>query len=135
MLRRAADLVLIRYLFASVLALGVDVGTFVALLHGGFAPTAAATAGYSLGIVGHWLLSSRAVFTEGVAQRGPQRTRQKALFVLSALAGLGVTTLIVAAAGPLHIDPRLAKMVAIGVSFTLTWLLRRAVIFRVVETS
>ncbi|PKB14171.1 putative flippase GtrA [Novosphingobium kunmingense] len=132
MLRRAADLVLLRYLLASVLALGVDVGTFVTLLHGGVSPTLAATAGYSLGIVAHWLLSSRAVFTEGVAERGPRRTRQKALFVLSALAGLGVTTLIVGGASTAGLDPRLAKIFAIGVSFTLTWLLRKAVIFRAV---
>ncbi|WP_296678612.1 GtrA family protein [Novosphingobium sp.] len=130
MLRRAADIVLIRYLLASVLALGVDMGTFLTLLYAGTAAMLAATIGYSLGIVAHWLLSSRAVFAEGVAARGPERTRQKALFVLSALLGLALTTAIVGAATHLGIDPRLAKLVAIGASFTLTWMLRKAVIFR-----
>jgi len=129
-LRRAADIVLLRYLVASVLALGVDMGTFLLLLHLGLAPTLSATAGYSLGIVAHWLLSSRAVFTEGVAARGPERTRQKAMFVISALIGLALTTVIVAAGTRLGIDPRLAKLGAIGISFTVTWLLRKAIIFR-----
>lgn len=130
MLRRAADIVLLRYLLASALALGLDLGTFLALLTFGTPAMLAATIGYSGGIVAHWLLSSRAVFTEGVAARGPERTRQKALFVMSALAGLALTSLIVGAASHLGLDPRLAKLVAIGASFTLTWLLRKAVIFR-----
>ena len=50
----------------------------------------ASATGYSLGIVAHWLLSSRAVFQQGVAARGPQRTRQKAMFVGSALFGLAL---------------------------------------------
>ena len=32
------------------------------------------------------------MFHESVAERGPERTRQKALFVISALAGLALTT-------------------------------------------
>lgn len=130
MLRRAADIVLLRYLIASALALGVDMGAFLALLHLGLAATLAATLGYSLGIVAHWLLSSRAVFTQGVARRGPERTRQKALFVLSALLGLALTTLVVGFGTGLGIDPRLAKLAAIALSFTVTWLLRKTVIFR-----
>lgn len=130
MLRRAADIVLLRYLVASVLALGVDMGTFLVLLHLGLSATLAATLGYSLGIAAHWLLSSRAVFTEGVAARGPERTRQKALFVASALLGLALTTAVVAVGTGLGVDPRLAKLAAIAISFTVTWLLRKAVIFR-----
>lgn len=130
MLRRAADIVLLRYLAASVLALGVDMGTFLTLMALGLAATPTAMLGYSLGIVAHWLLSSRAVFADGVAQRGPERTRQKAMFVASALLGLALTTLVVAAGTGLGADPRLAKLAAIGVSFTVTWLLRKTVIFR-----
>lgn len=130
MLRRAADIVLLRYLAASVVALGVDMGAFLALLRAGTAAALAASIGYSLGIVAHWLLSTRAVFTDGVAERGPERTRQKAMFVMSALLGLALTTAIVGIGSRLGIDPRLAKLVAIGASFTLTWLLRKTVIFR-----
>lgn len=132
MLRRAADIVFLRYLAASALALGCDMGTFLALLALGAPAAAAAASGYTLGIVAHWLASSRAVFTAGVAEHGPERSRQKALFVGSALAGLAVTTAIVGGGTALGLDPRLAKLLAIGASFSLTWLLRERVVFRAV---
>ena len=130
MLRRAADIVFLRYVAASAFALGIDMGTFLALLALGVAAAPAAAAGYGLGILAHWLFSSRAVFTQGVALRGPERSRQKALFVGSALAGLAVTTAIVGGGTALGLDPRLAKLIAIGTSFVLTWLLRERVVFR-----
>ena len=37
---------------------------------------------------------------------------------------------MVAAAGSLGLDPRLAKLAAVGASFTVTWLLRDSVVFR-----
>jgi putative flippase GtrA len=121
---------LIRYGFASVAALAVDMGSFLALL-ALLVPAALSSAvAYSIGIVTHWLLSSRTVFTDTVAERGPERTRQKALFVGSALVGLGLTTAIVGAADFGGIDPRIAKLVAIVVSFTATWLLRSRIVFR-----
>jgi putative flippase GtrA len=124
-----ARLTLLRYLAASAAALAVDMGSFLALLAFGMVAAPAAALGYSAGIVAHWLFSSRAVFADSVADRGPQRTRQKAMFVISALLGLGLTTLIVGTGTALGIDPRLAKLVAIGASFTLTWLLRSRLIF------
>lgn len=130
MLRRAADIVFVRYIGASALALGVDMGTFLALLSMGMAAASAAAAGYAVGIAAHWLVSSRAVFTTGVARRGPERNRQKVLFAGSALAGLALTTAIVGAGTSLGTEPRLAKLVAIGASFVLTWLLRERLIFR-----
>ena len=130
MLRRAADLVFLRYIAASAFALAVDMGTFMALLALGNPAAPAAAAGYGLGIVAHWLISSRAVFTAGVAERGPERHRQKVLFVGSALAGLALTTAIVGLGTALGLDPRVAKLLAIGASFTLTWLLRERVVFR-----
>jgi len=119
----------LRYLIASALSLGVDMGTFLLLLALGTAAAPASAAGYSLGIVAHWLISSRKVFSDGVAARGPERTRQKAMFVVSALIGLAVTTLIVGSATRVGVDPRLAKLVAIAASFTLTWLLRSRIVF------
>lgn len=130
MLRRAVDNVLMRYLLASAFALAVDMGGFLILLRLGLVATLAAIFGYSLGIAAHWLLSSRTVFTAEVARRGPERTRQKALFVASALLGLGLTTLVMSLGTASQIDPRLAKLAAICLSFTVTWLLRRTVIFR-----
>lgn len=124
------DVRLIRYVLASVGALAVDVGSFLAFMAMGVAAAPASAMGYSLGILAHWLMSSRAVFQDTVAERGVERTKQKALFVISALVGLGLTTAIVGAGDWAGGDPRLAKMVAIVVSFTATWLLRSKIVFR-----
>jgi putative flippase GtrA len=128
-LNRLRDVTLLRYIAASALALAVDVGAFMILLALGAAAAPAAAAGYALGIVAHWLISSRKVFAESVAVAGPGRARQKAMFVLSALIGLGLTTLIVGGAAMAGMDPRLAKLAAIFASFTVTWLLRSRMIF------
>lgn len=130
LLLRLIDWQFSRYLLASIGALAVDMGAFLALLAIGVWPAGASATGYSLGIVAHWLLSSRAVFAGHVADRGPGRTRQKALFVVSALLGLGLTTGIVWAGDAAGFDPRLAKLAAICVSFLATWLLRSRVVFR-----
>lgn len=118
-----------RYLAASVVALGFDMGSFLVLLAAGMPAAPASALSYSLGIVVHWFISSRAVFTAGVAQRGPARTRQKALFVASAFVGLALTAGIVGLGSAVGIDPRLAKIAAVGVSFVATWLLRARVVF------
>ncbi|MBW8783624.1 MAG: GtrA family protein [Novosphingobium sp.] len=127
---RLRKALLVRYFAASVLALGVDMGCFLALLALGTAPGPASAAAYSLGIVAHWLLSSRTVFTDAVAAEGIARTRQKALFVLSALIGLALTTAVVSGAAAFGADPRLAKLAAVAVSFAATWLLRERIVFR-----
>jgi len=127
---KIADVRLVRYVLASVGALAIDVGSFLALLSLAVPAAAASAFGYALGIVAHWLLSSRAVFADTVAERGRERTKQKALFVVSAMIGLGLTTGIVGLADLSGIDPRLAKLVAIAVSFTVTWMLRNKVVFR-----
>ena len=130
MIDRLRQVLLLRYLLASVGALAVDMGAFLGLLALGTMPVLASATGYSLGIVAHWLLSSRTVFTQNVAQDRVARTRQKALFVGSALAGLALTTLIVGTGTAIGIDSRLSKIVAIGASFTLTWLLRKRIVFQ-----
>ena len=71
------------------------------------------------------------MFTGRVAGKGIARTRQKALFVISALAGLALTTAIVAGSDAAGLDPRVGKLVAIALSFALTWWLRNMVVFRV----
>ncbi len=130
LIRRFDIVRLVRYGLASVAALAVDMGCFLALLAFSVAAAPASALAYSVGIVTHWLISSRAVFTDTVAERGPERTRQKALFVGSALVGLTLTTVIVGGSDMAGIDPRLAKLAAIVVSFTATWLLRSKVVFR-----
>ena len=129
-LQRLSSLVILRYLLASAGALAVDMGCFLALLATGMVAAPASAIGYAAGILAHWLLSSRAVFTGRVAENGFARTRQKAFFVISALAGLALTTAIVAASDAGGIDPRLGNLVAIVMSFALTWWLRNRLVFR-----
>jgi putative flippase GtrA len=121
----------INYLLASVLALGSDAGLFLLLLDAGLAAMAASAVGYCAGILVHWLVSSRLVFADGAAARGTgERHRQKMLFVGSALVGLAVTTAIVGTGTALGLDPRLAKLAAIVISFQTTYMLRRHIVFR-----
>ena len=128
---RRWDLVrVVTYGFASVAALAVDVGVFLLLLMAPVSAAGATAVGYCAGIVTHWLLSSRVVFVDSVEAAGPQRRRQKMLFGISALAGLLLTTVIVASADWAGIDPRIGKVFAIAASFALTWLLRSKIVFR-----
>lgn len=129
-LKRVSDIRFVRYFIASVGALAVDMGSFLALLSFGMIAAPASAIGYAAGILAHWLMSSRAVFQDNVAQSGPARTRQKALFVISALAGLVATIAIVGIGDAAGLDPRLAKLVAIAVSFLLTYSLRASIVFR-----
>lgn len=123
--------VFIRYVAVSVGALAADMAVFLLLLSAGLPSVAASAVGYSVGILAHWILSSRTVFPDRVSERGTAaRTQQKAMFVMSALLGLLLTMAIVGAGTAVGIDPRLAKICAIGVSFLLTYLLRNVVIFR-----
>ena len=118
----------LRYLTASVIALGADMGLFMLLLHGGMAALPAAVTGYCSGIAVHWLISSRVVFARQ-ARRGAARDRQKMLFVGSAVVGLSITTGIVGTAAALGLHPLLGKGIAIVTSFQLTYLLRRKIVF------
>lgn len=129
MIIRLSNVRLLRYLLASVGALAVDVGCYVALLSLAVWPVWAAAASYGVGILAHWLMSSRAVFTDSVAERGLARTRQKALFVASAMAGLALTTVVVWGGDAAGFHPLISKLFAIAISFTATYLLRAKIVF------
>lgn len=118
-----------RYVGASVASLGVDFAIFMTALSLGLPPALAAACGYIAGIVCHWLISSRFVFNGQVAADGAARRNQQGLFVLSALVGLGITTAIVGLGSRFGFDPRIAKGVAIVVSFQATYMLRKKVVF------
>ncbi len=119
----------VRYIVASGGALGVDMALFMAALALAMAPAAAAALGYCAGILAHWLMSSRAVFVGQLAEKGTARRQQQMLFLGSALVGLAITVAIVGLGHRLAIDARLAKLVAIGISFQATYLLRRKLVF------
>ena len=130
------QLTYMRYLVVSVTALAVDMGLFLLLLQMGIESMSASAVGYSVGIFVHWFLSSRKVFQDRVSQRGTaERTQQKAMFVMSALLGLATTTAIVGTGEWAGFDARIAKLVAIAVSFQLTYLLRNVLIFRTSRTA
>jgi putative flippase GtrA len=126
------QLTFVRYGVVSVCALAVDLGIFLALLQSGVLSAGAAAIGYAVGILAHWMLSSRKVFQDRVSERGTrQRAQQKAMFVVTALLGLVMTMAVVGAGEMLGVDPRIAKVLAIGLSFVLTYMLRNVVIFRI----
>ena len=119
----------VRYIGASAVSLGVDFAIFMMALSIGVPPALAAACGYIVGIVSHWLISSRMVFVGQVAQSTAARRQQQALFILSALVGLGITTGIVGLGTRYGLDPRIAKGIAIVVSFQATYVLRKKVVF------
>ncbi len=118
-----------RYVAISALALVVDASVLALLVRGGVPTGLAAAAGYSLGIVVNWLLSSRLVFGAEASLRPGRRNLQKALFLLSALAGLAVTSLTVSGGVALGLPLAAAKLVATGLSFFACWLVRRHIVF------
>ena len=117
-----------RYLAASIVALALDLGLFMLLRAAGLPIVAVSALSYAAGVGAHWLMSSRLVFAAELHAPGAARRRQQLLFVLSALAGLSTTVAIVGAAS-LLIDARLAKLIAVGVSFQATYLLRSRIVF------
>jgi putative flippase GtrA len=118
-----------RYLMASVIALAADLACFLLLVWLHLAAGAAAAIGYGLGILVHWLLSTRTVFAGGMDLEGADRLRGKALFVMSALVGLALTVTIVTLATMLGAPASLAKLLAILVSFQTTYVLRKRLVF------
>ena len=119
----------LRYIAVSGCALAVDMGVFLMLIAGQTMPTVASGASYLTGMVAHWFLSSRLVFGAYLAQPGAGRSKQQGLFFASALAGLSITVGIVGLGDWLGLDPRLAKLLAVAVSFNATYLMRRKIVF------
>lgn len=122
-------LTFLKYVFASVLSLGVDLAVFFGLIGMDVPAVWANTVSYSCGIVTHWLISSRIVFRDTTSRDREVRTYQKLMFVGSALLGLFVSSAIVATASAMHMAPHYAKGVAIVASFAVTWIARRNIVF------
>ncbi|MBB4658279.1 GtrA family protein [Parvularcula dongshanensis] len=120
----------VRYAAVSAAALVCDVGSFAAMVASGLPVTGAAALGYALGVVVHWVLSSRLVFAAEVGEQGsPRRRVQKALFAGSAAIGLGVTAFVTATSSSFGAPPAAAKLLAVIASFQAVWFVRRQLVF------
>ena len=108
----------------------IDLGGFLLLYRQGIVPVFAAVSSYIMGVAVHWLVSSRFVFADRLASKGLARGTQQLLFLMSAFAGLAITAGIVWFAGQADVDPRIGKLVAMGVSFLAVWTLRLVFVFR-----
>jgi putative flippase GtrA len=119
----------LRYIAVSAAALAVDMAMFLVLIAMDMSPAIASGLSYLTGMIAHWFLSSRLVFGAYLAQPGAARGKQQGLFLMSALAGLTLTMVIVGIGDGMGLDPRLAKLVAVAVSFNATYLMRRKIVF------
>ncbi|PLX35173.1 MAG: polysaccharide biosynthesis protein GtrA [Hyphomicrobiales bacterium] len=116
------------YLLVSAIALSVDFGLFLALT--GLMATEAVSTGifsYSAGLILHFLLSKRFVFSD---RHNKHVARLFAEYALSGVAGIALTaaTMKLAIEG-LSVSPVAAKLIAVGVSFVVVYLLRKTIVF------
>lgn len=119
----------VRYVLVSIAALGVDTLITLNLTWAGIAPALCATAGYTIGLALHWVLSSRFVFAAELAGDRAARSRQAALFFASGFGGLAVTVAAFTSAVSIGAPALLAKAISVAVSFCAVYLVRRHLIF------
>ena len=94
-----------------------------------FDPGWASAAGYSAGIVVHWLISSSFVFP-GKARNGAALQLQRIGFIGTAVLGLGITVSMVSWLVDAGAVPVVAKAAAVFVSFFVVYLTRKYGVFR-----
>jgi putative flippase GtrA len=117
-----------RYTLVSGFALVFDFAVYFLVAAGGTRPAIAGAVGYACGLVFHYLLSVRYVFDVEAAHKG--QSRLFAEFVLSGLAGMAITALVIAVAVDVgHMPLLAAKVLAVGASFLVVFALRRGVVF------
>lgn len=116
-----------RYGVVSAIALAIDMAIFLALTATGTDATLAAILGYGIGLIVHYRLSRRYVFSRAVLKSSPRLFGE---FAASGVIGLVITAAIVAGLHDgLDIAPVLAKGVAVVVSFLAVYFLRRGYVF------
>lgn len=118
-----------RYLLASVVSLAFDVALFMVLVAFAIDAGYSAAAGYTAGIIVHWLISSSFVFP-GKTRDGAALQLQRLGFIGTAVLGLGITVSIVSWLTELGTLPVVAKGVAVFVSFFAVYLTRKYGVFR-----
>jgi putative flippase GtrA len=120
---------LTRYLLASIVSLAFDVSLFMVLVALLVDPGWASAAGYSAGIIVHWLISSSFVFP-GKARGGAALHLQRLGFIGTAVLGLGITVSMVSGLTSAGVLPVVAKAAAVFVSFFAVYLTRKYGVFR-----
>ncbi|KRG68756.1 hypothetical protein ABB28_16160 [Stenotrophomonas chelatiphaga] len=121
------------YLAASGLALAADLSIFMLLSYAGFGWYSAAAVGFLIGSVCAYWISVRYVFSSRCLHSA---SVEMAVFVLIGCFGL----LIVQASMWIGIEvlgmpPIVARLIAVGGSFTSNFMLRKMVLFRSARTS
>lgn len=120
-----ARFMLARYLLASASALTADMIVFLALSRGGASPMMAALGGYAVGLIVHWVISTRFVFD----MRGGATHGQLMGFVATALLGLGITMGVVGSLSAVGLPPALAKLISVPASFFTVYAARKYGVF------
>jgi putative flippase GtrA len=113
-----------RYLLASVCALSLDMGLFLALSGADVPSALAACGGYVAGLLLHWAISIRFVF----ACERPSHM-QRVAFLMSAIAGLPITVAIIETITYFGLGLAIAKLIAIPISFGTVYAIRKHGIF------
>ena len=117
-----------RYGLVSIAALGCDVAVFLLLTGSHVRPALAGAAGYGVGLVLHFLLSTLCVFDTTVTVKSLPRLFGE--FALSGAIGLVLTACVIGIlATGLGVAPVLAKVAAVVASFFVVFVLRRSVVF------
>ena len=125
---------LLRYLGASAAALITDNSIYLLLLGAwpSLSPVEASVPAYLVGIAVHYAISRRFVFPAGWLHR--RRLQELLLFFSTGVVGTAVTASIV---WLVSLQPGVGvhwpKIVAIAVSFLVTYVLRKVLVFRRVQ--
>lgn len=119
------------YVVVSGCALCIDVAVYWSLLKVAQYAFVAAAGGYTFGVISHYMMSSRIVFSDRFDKRGLLiEAPTIAKFFAAGLSGLLVTTVTVALlADALGFHPLFAKLVAAGCSFVAVFLSLRLFVF------
>jgi putative flippase GtrA len=120
-----------RYFLASLVALAVDYFLYVALVRiaPGMSLAEAAAPAYLAGAVVHYFFSRLLVFPQGWLHR--HHWGEFGVFILSGLFGAGLTSLVVWIVSTVPgAGVHWPKIVAIGVSFIVTYFVRKYLVFR-----
>ncbi len=117
-----------RYTVVSALALGLDIVIYMTLVGWGLMAALAGIVGYSAGMILHYALSCRFVFRREMTAK--TETRLFTEFAASGVAGLMLTAVMIALAhNVMGLTPFIAKLIAVVVSFSAVFVLRRSVVF------